>query len=402
MKKQNLLGIFLLFVIVFFAASCNKMTKKYADIPQEYHILLDSALAKAGENKAELEKALINSPKEQKAGMAFLISYMPEVDLKSLSSDFLLENCEYAYKARNEFDWCKNLPDSIFFNEVLPYRNLNETADNWRKDFYNRFKKYVKDCKNATEAFEKVNANIINEVKVEYNTKRRKADQSPYESMEINMASCTGLSILLADALRSVGVPARVAGVPLWYDMSGNHNWTEVWFDNTWYYTEYGTKDKLDSLWFSIKAGKANPEVRERSIYAASYKPTSESFPLVWDTLNSLGWINGINVSQRYIDIAKKYIPAKEANADEIMVKVWILKDEKTGLTSDNRISENVAILDEKGAKIDEGTTANAAQDMNDCLYFILDKNKKYSAKYKVDGKEKTISFAPSETLLLY
>ena len=399
MKHYSLKIAYLLFFVLI--VSCNKTTK-YADIPTEYHALLDTAFSKTGKNKIEIEKALNNTPKEQKEGMAFLIAYMPEIDLQSLSANFLLTNCKYAYKVREEYDWCKNLPDSIFLNEVLPYRNINETADDWREDFYERFSKYVKDCENVREAFQKINVNIQDELQVEYNTKRNKADQSPYESMEINMASCTGLAILLNDALRSVGIPARVAGVPLWYDMSGNHNWSEIWIDGNWYSTEYGTTDSFDSLWFMLKAGKSDKNDRQRSVYAASYKPTGDSFPLVWDTLNTLGWVNGINVTDRYVEIAKKFIPEKERTDNEIMVKVWLLKDNKNGLVSDNRISEEITIF-ENNKQIEHGTTAHSNRDMNDYLYFYLDKRTKHTAKYKdVNGKMKSISFIPKDTLLLY
>ena len=76
---------------------------KYPGISEEYHTLLDSALVKAGENAPELQKALAEAPAEEKEGMAFLISYMPERDLTTLTADFLLENNKYAYKARKEF-----------------------------------------------------------------------------------------------------------------------------------------------------------------------------------------------------------------------------------------------------------------------------------------------------------
>jgi hypothetical protein len=326
---------------------------------------------------------------------------MPEVDLEVLTADFLLENCNYAYKVRKEYDWCKNLPDSIFFNYVLPYRNINETADNWRKDFYNRFSKYIENYKDVVDAFKIINANILYELNVEYNTKRKKADQSPYESMEINMASCTGLAILLNNALRSVGIPARLVGIPLWHDMSGNHSWTEIWVDGNWYCTEYGTDAAFDSLWFIQRAGKSDKNDRMRSIYASSYKPTDISYPLVWDTLNTLTWVKGINVTQYYMDLAKKY-STDEVKDNEIMVKVWLLKDNKIGLVSDNRIEERIIIL-KNNKQIDNGYTANANRDMNDYLYFYLDKNTKYTAQYKnIDGKIKSISFFPKDTLLLY
>ena len=44
-------------------------------------------------------------------------------------------------------------------------------------------------------------------INVRYHARKRpKPDQSPYESIDAGFASCTGLSVLLIDACRSVGV----------------------------------------------------------------------------------------------------------------------------------------------------------------------------------------------------
>ena len=52
----------------------------------------------------------------------------------------------------------------------------------------------------------------------------------PMSTLLFGYASCTGVSILFADALRTLGVPARVAGTPAWHGnySLGNHNWVEV------------------------------------------------------------------------------------------------------------------------------------------------------------------------------
>ena len=132
----------LLWVVCIFGCSGNR----YPDIPQEYHKLLDKAFARAGENVIELNKAIDSCDVRYKEGMAFLIAYMPEQDLKTLKAGFLLNNVDYAYMVKEQFPWTRTLPDSIFFNEVLPYACLNETRDEWRADFYGRFLQYVASC----------------------------------------------------------------------------------------------------------------------------------------------------------------------------------------------------------------------------------------------------------------
>ena len=116
---------------------------KYAGVPKEYHELLNHAMVTAGDNAKELQKALKDAPADQKEGVAFLISYMPERDAKALTADFLLENVSYAYKARAEFPWAKDVAKDILLNDVVAYVLLYEIREYWRMDFYNRFKKYV-------------------------------------------------------------------------------------------------------------------------------------------------------------------------------------------------------------------------------------------------------------------
>jgi hypothetical protein len=162
---------------------------EYSGVPKSYHSLLDSAFVKAGENAGELEMVLQSIKKNQKEAAAFLVAWMPERDLQSLSSDFVLYQLNGAFKVREEFVWCKNLPDSIFLNEVLPYYSLDENRDNWREDFYNRFSPYVKDCKNIYDAIDSVNLNIMKELGVEYNTKRSAVNISPFQAIEEQMAT---------------------------------------------------------------------------------------------------------------------------------------------------------------------------------------------------------------------
>ncbi|MEZ6118458.1 MAG: transglutaminase-like domain-containing protein [Pirellulaceae bacterium] len=213
---------------------------------------LETALTQAGDNRSELEKALQEAQSDEEVrAVKFLIANMPETDLQSLSADYLLKNVRFAFKAKHQFPWGKNIPMEIFLNDVVPYASINERRDDWREDFYNRFAPLVKDCKTASEAAQKLNENVFGIVNVKYSTRRKKADQSPYESMEQGLASCTGLSVILTDACRAVGVPARMAGTPLWVNNRGNHTWVEIW-DGEWKFTGASEPDPqgLNRGWF--------------------------------------------------------------------------------------------------------------------------------------------------------
>lgn len=358
---------------------------KYNNIPEKYHNLLDKALVTAGNNAIELQTALEKAPAEQKEGMAFLISYMPERDLKELKADFLLENSAYAYKAREQFSWAKQIPDSIFFNEVLPYVSLNEKRENWRKEFFDRFSKYVVNCSDIFEAIDSINQNVRDEVLVDYSTKRKKPDQAPFESMEQHLASCTGLSIILTDAFRAVGIPSRVAGTPNWHDERGNHNWTEVWANGKWYFTEYYFPGQLDNAWFFADAGKAIKNDREKAIYASSFKPTGISFPLVWD--ENIKYVAAENVTDRYTELYRKHLASISTDGNHVSLRVMAFKNKNQDKESDDRVAVNLDIF-EGSKQMGGGRTSGPTQDMNDVLTFALEKNKTYTIKY-ADSKGK-------------
>ncbi len=373
----------LLIIASLFVGGCQS---KYSGVPKQYISLLDSAHVRAGENAEQIFSALENSSKEQKETAAFLIVYMPEKDLKTLSTEFISDQINGALKVRNEFEWCKKLPDSIFLNEVLPYFSLDENRDNWREDYYNRFSKYVKNCKTIYDAIDSVNLNIRDELEVDYNTKRSIVNISPFQAMKEKMATCTGLSFLLVDAFRAVGIPARVAGTPLWTNMRGNHSWVEVWINGEWYFTEY-YPDALNKSWFLADAGKADPEKPVHWIYAASYKPAGTHFPRVWD--RDAKDINGVNVTDRYIRLYQEQLAGKELKAGELLIDVVLYK--KAGSESaDNRISEKVTVWN-GDKKVVFGYTPMPTDDLNKLLKFKLEKDVSYRFEFTdAEGNKKS------------
>ena len=50
----------------------------------DFQEAVDKSLVRAGENRAELEKALTGVPAEQRKAMRFLIAYMPESDCRTV------------------------------------------------------------------------------------------------------------------------------------------------------------------------------------------------------------------------------------------------------------------------------------------------------------------------------
>ncbi len=370
-----------LLVFVWSTCSLCKVSSAQNDLP----VAIAEAFSKAGDNRAELEKAWKLVPDEQRPGLMFLIENMPSDDVRSLKADFLLENLTLAYKARSESAWGKDLPDGVFFNDVLPYANINERRDSWRKEFHERFWPIVKDVKTPGLAGAKLNQAIFKELNVKYSTKRRRADQGPRESMESGLASCTGLSILLIDACRACGVPARFVGTPLWTDKSGNHSWVEIW-DNGWHFTgaAEANGDDLDKAWFTDRASTAQLAAPEHSIYAVSFRKTPLTFPMVWDRDNKD--VFAINVTERYLKI------------DRVVPEGFVqLRFKTLGASGPDRCQANVVVRDEGGDVVFRGQSKDERFDANDHLSVALPKGKTFNVEMLHAGMSVSHSFVADE-----
>lgn len=378
----------IIYVFVFIPFVVCSQNRNRPFLPK-YDTLLQEALEKSGGRKDSLRFILNTVPKNQLAATSFLIAYMPERDLKTLSVKFIKDQVEGAYKAKKEFPWCAKLPDSIFFNEVLPYYCFDEDRDNWRNDFYTKFSPLVKDCKDMRQAIKSVNKNIRDVLLVDYNTKRSRVNISPLQAIKEKMATCTGLSFLLVDAFRSVGIPARMAGTPMWTNMKGNHSWVEVWIDGEWYFTEY-YPDDLNKSWFLADAGRADESKPQHWIYASSYKPKGTYFWLEWHA-NSKD-IHAENVTKRYVELYDKQRALENLKADEVWISVQLYRSQSD--KDLQRVSERIS-LKQNDKKVDFGYSPSPIDDLNKFLKFKVKKNSTFQIVYTdLKGEEKQTEIA--------
>lgn len=345
------------------------------------------ALLKAKENRAELEKALFAAPLEQRAGMEFLVANMPDSDLLNMKADYLLNNTDLAYQARKIVPWGRTIPDEVFFNNVLPYANIDETRDEWRKEFFDLCLPLIKDAKTPTEAALTLNKEIFPRLKVKYSTQRKAPNQSPKESMATGLASCTGLSIMLSDACRAVCVPTRIVGTPLWVNKRGNHTWVEIW-DKDWHFTGACEPDPLglDRGWFVGDASQARKDIFEHAIYASSFKRTDIHFPLVWAKRNTS--VPAENVTDRY---------AKKKDADSVRLMIRVVNQER------KRIPVPVTITDTKDEKKKwEGQSKDESADTNDFLTFMLPPHRVFNLTIGSETRKLETNEAGKDQLLSF
>lgn len=240
------------------------------------------------------------------------------------------ETITYALQCKILYSFTDDLPFEIWAEYVLNYFHLNEARSNWRPILFDKLSPLL-----VSQGDELSHVHSISEVVRLVNTHMWKilavfsgrpvisfvAGSTPliFDPMSVlvfGYASCTGLSILFASALRSLGVPSRVAGTPAWFGHreEGNHNWVEVWQDGVWYFVEpspaVSSPDDVDTIqrdpctrWF-CHSSRWNSTAYMTQAYAArsewSNEHSSTHFRLAWEWHNTD--VPGENRTAYYMD----------------------------------------------------------------------------------------------------
>lgn len=344
---------------------------------------LDEALARAGE-RAPAWMAAIDGARsgggEAAADLAFLVSYMPTHDLVELDPAWVAADAALAREAWTSAPWHDQVPVEIYRDAILPYANVDEPREDWRPGLRERFLGLVAECTTPGEAAQVLNREIFGALEVKYSTKRRRANQAPSETIEQGLASCTGLSILLADACRAVGVPARLAGIGAWPHKNGNHTWVEVWDGEAWRFTgaaEYSA-DGLDRAWFVGDARHAVAGHPLNAVMATQWRAGEATFHLPWAP--DATFVNAVDVSARYAPQQEREEPVGLPETLPLRVRVW---------DGDERVEAEVTItrLDVKGKRATlSGRSKGAQADLNDMLEFDVPTFSRWRVRATVDG----------------
>ncbi|MBZ0213500.1 MAG: transglutaminase-like domain-containing protein, partial [Nitrospirae bacterium] len=260
---------------------------------------VEASLDRQPARKAEWVKALEAAPANLRPELAYLVEFLPDPDLADLEPDSLIENARLAREARAAVKWGRTLPEDVYLDAVLPHCSVTEKRDPMRREFKDKYLPLVKDLPTPGAAGLKINEVLFKDFGVTYNTRRLRTDQNSKETIAQGMATCTGLSVMLVEACRAVGVPARVAGIHSWPVRGGNHTWVEIWDNGAWHYVGAAEPDEkgLNHAWFTGDAAKAVKGEPRNAIWAVTYRATGEHFPLAW---NPRAKLNGENVTDRY------------------------------------------------------------------------------------------------------
>ena len=314
-------------------------------------------------------------------GVDFLRACMPEQDRAAITDARLNREVALAMAARRQFPWAGKVPWELYENDVLPYAVVNEPRDEWREQFHRLFTPLVTSCRTGREAALTIASSIQKTLNVRYSTERRVPHQGVKESLESGKVSCTGQSILLICALRSVGIPARMAGVLTWNHVRGNHNWVEAWCDGEWKMLEYNERE-FNTPWVMSAISMLDPRRPENAIYVTSWKKEAagDFFPMIWEARynrkkQTLAFppesrtVPAVNMTDRYMKLAAAWTAAQPEYVPGSRLMLDITEKAES---NSRRLPLRVVLKSEEGTILAEGTSPGPSDDMRKFLEMRL------------------------------
>lgn len=258
----------------------------------------------------------------------FLLENMPNFDKPNTGTLFdggiAIPTVNISLMARQKYPWAGNIPIEIYFDYVLPYASVNEARTNWRQLLWNKLSPEIDvllyNYKTNQNGILEVVARFVNSKiwsllapsnvdSITFKSQQTPMIYDPMSTMIFGYASCTGISLLYIDALRTFGVPARLVGTPAWNGNVelGNHNWVEVWLGKDvsegWKFIEGlpagGSSETFDDpcdKWFCTESHF--DKNRTTKVFAARFSKSEIHYPMAWDLEN--WYIPGVDRTEYY------------------------------------------------------------------------------------------------------
>uniref|UniRef100_A0A7S2BQR0 Transglutaminase-like domain-containing protein n=1 Tax=Octactis speculum TaxID=3111310 RepID=A0A7S2BQR0_9STRA len=235
------------------------------------------------------------------ASLGFPTAGAPDID--GLNYGILQPTVNLSLVNRAKLSWAADVPEAEFNDYVLPYASVNEARSNWRPLLRDALLDTVlagdalltSDVVTAVNSFLWSDAALSPNAPIVFKSSMTPLVYDPMSVLAFGYASCTGVSILFVDALRSVGVAARLVGTPAWNGVAanGNHNWVEVYDpeNKSWGFIEAAPAGGGETLtdpcdkWFCNPSHVANGT----QFFAARWDSEAAEgtvYPMAWDLDN--------------------------------------------------------------------------------------------------------------------
>lgn len=246
--------------------------------------------------------------------LEFLYSTMPLSDVGNYPPELFEAYAEHGRFLRENVEWCKNLSEEQYLNDVLYHRINSEDITNCRRIFYDKLWNLVKN-KSLEDAIKAINYWCLEEA-----TYRLTDDRtvSPETVLRCGFGRCGEESTFTVTAFRSVGIAARQVYSPKWPHCDDNHAWVEVFCDGKWHYLgACEPEESLDRGWFTVAASRA------MLVHSRNFGEKLQSD----EYISSEGCVNLYNQLSRYAETTNLTVKIVENNQAKsgVLVKCELL-----------------------------------------------------------------------------
>lgn len=280
--------------------------------------------------------------------------------------------------------WEGEAPEHIERAALTPDQVLCEKPSDWRTPLSALFRPVVKDCSTAREAVLEIASHMTELTGVYYSMERRHPVMNPLEALSEKKVSCTGQSILLVCALRSVGIPARAVGVRTWNHVPGNHTWCEAWFDGAWHMIEFNEQD-FNTPWVMEGIGMLDPHDPRQRVYAV--RPGADGrFP-------AFGDIPAEDVTTRYMELAREWYARNGLPPSHQRLMVNLLP----------RPEQEFYLLleDEQGREISRSPIPTSRDDVRRFASLVLPREGRYYLRLEGEEERQEVAATPEPVRVL-
>ncbi len=398
---RNRIIVFSILYLIFFSYLSTTATEKSA-YPQEVIEVLDNS----GDNRAELEKVLSHYSSEGDSlkleAVYFLISNMeghsyveyalrdttgkeidfdaldyPDYDalvagwdtlesrygtldfkkketindLDTITSDFLINQIDYAFRAWREKPWAKGLSFGQFCEYILPYRGSNEPLESWREFFWKKYKDIEKKMSNPSDPIEA--AKLINDdIKSWFTFDPRfyyhPTDQGLSGMLVNKKGRCEDMTNLTIYAMRANGLAVTSDYTPAWANIGNNHAWNAILTSNGEVIPFMGAEANPGEYRLAHKLAK---------VYRKMFDKQKENLIFQERKQKEVpGWLSGksyIDVTASYIDVCDVEIEFERGIPDSVDIAYLCVFNSGEWIPIHwGRIKEGKAVFTDMGKEI--------------------------------------------------
>lgn len=202
----------------------------------------------------EIRHKLAGCTPEEQILMKFFYGTMPLRDMAEYDFETFSDFVRHGIWLRETMEWCRNLPEEIFLNDVLYYRINSENIEKCRPFFYEKLKDRIQG-KSLEEAVLEINYWCAEHCAYEASDLRTISPMGMYRA---GAGRCGEESVFAVTAFRSVGIGARQVYAPWWSHCDDNHAWVEVYVDGTWQFLgACEPEETLNQGWFVNASSRA-------------------------------------------------------------------------------------------------------------------------------------------------